>query len=597
MIVILRTIDRTASGREIVRERAVESDAFTIGRATTNTLVLADLSVEQHHATLTAAASGSRLTMTAETKHGFLFEGRKTREVSLDPATGGEFVFGTYRLSFAPEAAGEDGPKLICTVSRGERSEGARDAVRAFALSSVLPGKRAMAWLALATVLIVFLAVPIWSHLNRADRAPGANGPDGVMMDASWSPGKLSDAHHALESNCEACHVDAFVSVRDDTCLACHEDVADHAAHPRLAAARGPMSRFDALQWKVAQTFGKEGPEACVTCHAEHEGAGDMQPAAQKFCSDCHATLASPLKDTKLGNAGDFGTSHPQFQALVYTTIGSDAVKRISLAGRPREASGLRFDHDAHLDPRGGVAKMALSLGRYGAPLDCEDCHTPAPDGVGFQPIVMEDHCEACHSLVYDKVGSTFRTLRHGDVAQMRADLIAMDRVPRSAITTGRHRPGTVSGEGGASHPNFGPPVRNYTSIARALSPDGVCGECHYPTSTPSGPAVMPVNLQTRYLTTGRFDHIDHRQEKCASCHKASTSGSASDLLLPGIATCRTCHGGETSKADVPSGCAMCHSYHLPVGWSPETTPGKARPANHPKTAPEQIAIISRKGR
>lgn len=595
MKVILRSIDRTASGREIVREREISGDAITIGRATTNTIVLADLSVEQHHATLAAAPSGQRLTMTAETKHAFLFEGGKHHEISFDPRTGGEFVFGAYRLVFAPEGIDADGePRLICTVSREERGEGARDAVRAFALSSALPGKRAMAWIALAGVLVAFLAIPVWSHLNRADSQPGAQGPDGVMMDAAWSPGKLSDAHHALENNCEACHVEPFVSVRDETCLACHRDVADHAAQPRLAAARGPMSRFEAMQWRVATSLGKEGPEACVTCHTEHEGEGRMQPTAQQFCSDCHATLASRLKDTKLGDAGDFGASHPQFQAAVFTTMGSKAVKRISLAGRPQEASGLRFNHDAHLDPRGGVAKMALTLGQYSGPLECKNCHTPAPNGVGFEPIVMEDDCESCHSLVYDKVGSTFRTLRHGDVSQMRADLLAMDRAPRSAITSGRRRPGSVGDASGERYPNFGPPVRNYTSIARALSPDGVCGECHYPAATAQGPGVMPVNLQTRYLTNGRFEHEDHVQEPCASCHKASTSGAASDLLLPGIATCRECHGGErATEADVPSGCAMCHSYHLPGGW----TPGQKRPAGHRAKPPAQIARNSRERR
>lgn len=594
MKVILRSIDRTASGREIVRERELAGEAVTIGRATTNTIVLADLSVEQHHATLTVAPSGTRLTMTAATKHAFLFEGGKHHEVSFDPATGGEFVFGTYRLAFAPEGGdGEDEERLICTVSREERGEGARDAVRAFALANALPGKRPMAWIALLGVLIAFLAIPVWSHLNRADRSAGAKGPDGVMMDAAWSPGKLSDAHHALENNCEACHVEPFVAVRDDTCLACHKDVADHAAQPRLASARGPMGRFDAFQWQVAETFGKEGPEACVTCHTEHEGEGRMQPAAQQFCSDCHATLASRLKDTRLGNAGDFGTNHPQFQAAVFTTIGSDATRRMSLAGRPKEASGLRFNHDAHLDPRGGVARMAVSLGEYRAPLQCSDCHTPAPNGIGFEPIVMEDDCESCHSLVYDKVGSTFRTLRHGDVAQMRADLMAMDRVPRSALTSGRRRPGSVGAASGARYPNFGPPIRNYTSIARALSPDGVCGECHYPAATAQGPGVLPVNLQSRYMTGGRFEHEDHAQESCASCHQAATSGSASDLLLPGIATCRTCHGGESdARADVPSSCAMCHSYHVPGAW----TPGRKPPPDHPKRSPAQIARISREG-
>lgn len=594
MKVILRSIDRTASGREIVRERELGGDAITIGRATTNDIVLADLSVEQHHATLTPSASGQRLIMTAQTKHSFLYEGGKQTEVGFNPATGGEFVFGTYRLTFAPEGTEDGEQRLICTLSREERGEGARDAVRAFALSSALPGKRAMAWIGVIGVLIAFLAIPVWSHVNRAEKAPGTKSPDGVLMDAAWSPGKLSDSHHALENNCEACHVDAFVSVRDTTCLSCHKDTADHAEHPRLAKARGPMSSFDAFQWKVAETFGKEGPEACTTCHTEHRGEGKMEPAAQQFCADCHGSLDSRLPDTKLGNAGDFGKSHPQFQAAVFTTMGSEATKRISLAGRPREASGLRFNHDEHLSTRGGVAKMAISLGQYGAPLECKDCHTPAPDGVGFQPIVMEDDCESCHSLVYDKVGNTFRTLRHGDVAQMRADLLAMDRAPRSAITTGRRRPGEIGDSSRATYPNFGPPVRNYTSIARAMSKDGVCGECHYAISTPQGPGVMPVNLQSRYMLNGRFDHIDHRQEKCESCHKATTSSSASDLLLPGIATCRECHGGQAdAKADVPSSCAMCHSYHLPGGWNPA---GKM-PADHPPKRPAEIARNSRERR
>lgn len=584
MSFILRTIDFTATGREIVREKPIAGAELTIGRATTNSIVLADLSVEQHHATLTTAPSGKRLTMEASGSRGFLYEGRETKEVTFDPASGGEFVFGTYRLQFALSSGEAEAGQIAITVSREERGEGARDAVRAFALSSVLPGKRTMAWGLLAIVLLAFLAAPIWSHLNRADARPGSTTPDGVAMDASWSPGPLSKSHHALEQNCEACHVDAFVSVRDGTCLSCHTDVADHAAHPRLAKARAPMSGFAAFRWKVAETFGKEGPEACTTCHTEHEGAGAMEPASQAFCADCHGTLASRLPDTKLGNAGDFGKSHPQFQALVFTEMGSTQTTRVSLAARPKEASGLKFDHDGHLSRTNGVARMAISLSQYGAPLECKDCHVPAPDGVSFQPIVMEDDCESCHSLVYDRVGETFRTLRHGDVAQMRADLIAMDRAPRRPMLSGRRR----AGESGIAMPDFGPPVRNYTSIARALSPDGVCGECHYPASTPSGPSVVSVNIQTRYMIGGKFDHEDHKQEPCASCHKASTSGAASDVLLPGIETCRSCHLGEdAARAKVPSGCVMCHSYHVPSG-----TP----PPDHPGGKTRQIAGISRRG-
>jgi hypothetical protein len=29
---------------------------------------------------------------------------------------------------------------------------------------------------------------------------------------------------------------------------------------------------------------------------------------------------------------------------------------------------------------------------------------------------------------------------------------------------------------------------------------------------------------------------------------------------------CRECHGGETTAKDVPSGCAMCHDFHMDQG-------------------------------
>ena len=49
MTFLIRTIDLTATGREIVRDRVVEGDTLAIGRATTNDVVVADLAVEQHH--------------------------------------------------------------------------------------------------------------------------------------------------------------------------------------------------------------------------------------------------------------------------------------------------------------------------------------------------------------------------------------------------------------------------------------------------------------------------------------------------------------------------------------------------------------------
>ena len=41
---------------------------------------------------------------------------------------------------------------------------------------------------------------------------------------------------------------------------------------------------------RAAEPGGAPGADTgrCVECHTEHEGAGDMAPTAQKFCTDCH---------------------------------------------------------------------------------------------------------------------------------------------------------------------------------------------------------------------------------------------------------------------------------------------------------------------
>ena len=121
-------------------------------------------------------------------------------------------------------------------------------------------------------------------------------------------------------------------------------------------------------------------------------------------------------------------------------------------------------------------------------------------------------------------------------------------------------RPGDHA-PGGNYYASFAPPPGE-SLLQRAFTRDSVCGECHTPIFSAGRTRVMPVTLPARYMFKGWFSHKPHAQEKCTSCHAAETSASASDLLLPGIARCRTCHLGEASKAAVPSGCAMCHSYH-----------------------------------
>ncbi len=560
----IRTVETTAQGRSIVRDRDFAENRVTIGRAADNVLHLPDLALDPRHAAISLREDG-RITVEALGSLGFTLDGKQATSASIAPRTGGELRFASYRIAVSQDSDGA----VLLTIGQVAEAEQA-DEKTAFSLAGKLPGKRTMSWLFALAVLAAFLAYPITSHLTRNPAAKQT-----VKGDAAWSPGPLSRAHHQLEGKCESCHVKPFEPVADTTCLTCHKAVHDHAKPNRLANARGPGSAGDQAQWQIARMFGKPGPGACSDCHTEHEGAGRMPPPAQAFCADCHGTLKDRLADTALGNAADFGKLHPQFRPALPQTLGSDKLTRVSLAERPREASGLTFPHDLHLDPRSGVSRMAQRLGQ-GNRLACKDCHRPTADGVRFLPIDMERDCESCHSLAYDKVGATFRKLRHGDVDQMIADLSV---APRGAapIVGGRQRPGDYANTG-PYFARFSPPAGGVGTVQRALSRDGICGECHTSSQVGGRFAVVPVTQVSRYLGHGWFTHAAHKQEKCSTCHAADRSATSADLLLPDLKSCRSCHLGEAApRGKVASGCAMCHDYHLtaqaPRGLEPRRRP------------------------
>ncbi|WP_395390973.1 cytochrome c3 family protein [Novosphingobium sp. BL-8A] len=579
----IRQIERTAAGREIVRDRDVAGDTLSIGRLADNDLHLPDLAVEPRHAVLTLAAEG-RVRAEAAGTLGFVLDGSETRAATIDPNVGGELGFGTYRLTLGRDADGA----VLLTVRKGEGAttrSGDLEGKRGFSLQGVVPGKRWVSWTLALAILVAFLAVPIVSNLTR--NVQGA--PDkGVIGDRSWNPGELSLAHHTLTDRCETCHVKPFEPVGDATCRSCHKAVHDHADPARLAAARGNLPLGERALWSVAHAFGHEGPGACRDCHVEHQGATRMAEPAQQFCADCHGALKDKLPDTRLGNAADFTRLHPQFTATVVTDAMSGRTAERTLDTPLSEDNGLAFPHRLHLDPRGGVARMAMNVGLknandargYGANgLQCKDCHRPTEDGVRFQPIKMERDCEGCHSLAYDRVGGIVRRLRHGDVEQLAADLAAARWTPRAFMSSrpaaaqlgARRRPG-VYGDAGPYQFRYSQPVQSTwpgLTLASALSGKGVCGECHRAATIDGKPGVVPVHQPMRYMTKGWFDHAAHRQESCTSCHAAPKSDRASDVLLPGIAQCRTCHVGAgqgvtllPGPAKVPSTCAMCHGFH-----------------------------------
>ena len=584
----IRQISLTADGREIVRTRTVEKDQISIGRAAERDIHLQDLAVTPDHARI-ENLDGRRITVRAVGTLGFEIDGRSSTHADVDSATGAELRFGGHRITIS---RGDEG-QVVLSIQRVEAVSDAseeKEEAEVFSLRGSLPGKRVMSWIGVIAVLIAFLAVPVMSFANRTDKDTRniyeLKG-DQVKGDGAWTPGALSTAHHQLETKCEACHQKAFVSVRDNACKTCHQSVHDHAPAGRLGMARAEPGFGGKILSSFRHAFGKEPEGACVDCHREHEGAGQMQATQQVFCTDCHATLKSRLKDTKLGDAGNFGTDHPEFMPRVMLMPGDKPTyKRVSLDSHPLDKSGLKFPHDIHLSSTNGVARMAQTMKTqygFGNALVCKDCHTPTADGVRFLPVNMEKNCQMCHSLAFETIGGTVRTLRHGEPDQVIADLRAFYRStpPARPISLGgmaRRQPGDYAQ--GKTAMNYAwaasaRPASAEAAIAKVFSKGGACYDCH--TITPPGAngtknwSVVPVHQTMRYMMNGWFDHDAHKTEKCESCHAADKSKDAAQLMLPGISVCRDCHGGEKAKKEIPSGCALCHSYHKDEGapWVP----------------------------
>ncbi len=581
----IRKIAITADGREIVRATTVDAAQIGIGRDAANAVHLADLAVNPQHATITSN-DGRHVEVVATSGLGFGWDGRTVTTANIDAGDGAELRFGGHRIRVTIDTDASV-PRVALTILRtDELSHSAldRDEAQAFSLRGLLPGRRISAWVFAVFMLVAFLAAPIWAYMTwrGVEERPAS-----FHADSTWTSGPLSSAHASLGDNCQSCHTDAFVAVTDDSCKSCHDDAHDHAPMERQLVARGDPGAWRSALIRVGLMFNR--PQGrCVECHTEHEGEGPMQPTAQQFCSDCHSGMSTRLTDTRIGNAGDFGTEHPQFRPRVQVVPGATPrFERVTLSANTVDNNGLKFPHNTHLLQNGGVARMARNLrlnasGQSG--LDCANCHRPTADKVRFEPVDMERDCQSCHSLALESVGGVTRTLRHGQPQQVIADLYAFYRStpPTRPLSLGgmaRRRPGEYA-EGQTYNIFFREtavrPSRADDAVRAVFSRGGACYDCHTiyaPGAGSNNWRVLPVNQTDRYLNHGWFDHRPHDaagmrsqvradENSCSYCHAANDSRAATQLLIPEIRVCRDCHGGENSGEEVESSCASCHEYH-----------------------------------
>jgi hypothetical protein len=280
--------------------------------------------------------------------------------------------------------------------------------------------------------------------------------------------------------------------------------------------------------------------------------------------------------DSPFEDAADFLDAHPRFKVSLLQPTVADAGEpewnlqhMILSESLQADRSNLKFDHAVHLDEEGIVTPDGRRV------VECVDCHVPEPGGARMTPIAMDENCSVCHALTFD-ADDPDREVPHGDpegVVQVLIEYYSA-RLLGDDPDAGRQRirrPGRALTRADRDKAAAEAKIRAM-QIAEDLFERRACVNCHEVSD--SGNAQMPwrvepVRLTESFFPHANFSHAAHDTEvtSCDGCHDASSSDSSHDVLIPGIETCRDCHGSgsatRNSSSQTASACIMCHSFHF----------------------------------
>jgi len=387
---------------------------------------------------------------------------------------------------------------------------------------------------------------------------------------AMFSKGPLSSAHAFFADRCNLCHTSIVNGVRtagfmktvtDEACLACHQAPAHHAN----------------------QLF----TPACSGCHVEHQGQGRLVHVQDRQCTQCHSDLRTTSGHPRfVADIRGFNRNHPEFAPL--------------RSGFKNPAT-ISFNHAAHM----GDSIMGPS-GRV--KLECSDCHRPVAEADGpwkyadprlqlaaastsdsgeilhpdagrelMTPTSYEKNCASCHKLQFDEhfaesVPHQKPEVVHAFLLQKFQDYISKNPAAiRETWLPTRKVPEITQLP---TPKNADEWVAQRVSQSEQLLWLSTCKHCHQLDFSPQSiaanpnsrdlPVVKPSALTYRWMPNAIFSHQAHSAVSCESCHAfALSSQKGSDMLLPGIKTCQSCHNGNPSQAgEGENSCFLCHQYH-----------------------------------
>jgi hypothetical protein len=300
-------------------------------------------------------------------------------------------------------------------------------------------------------------------------------------------------------------------------------------------------------------------------------------------------------------NVSDFTADHVQFRPSVVVALGAKDRQRVSIddmialrenSSRPREQSGLKFSHSKHL-----VKRLKSPSGPV--ELRCDACHVPDATQRLMTSIRFDRYCRECHKLAFDEEHPQ-REAPHDEPALVSRALsefyasraLEQEREAESAVVRGR--PGRKSGlEERRAKMMAWASSKARSAEERLLGENGPCALCHYLERAQAEMRVVRVFLvplvdareksQGRaqggpfesvgavgvsdgvagWMPLARFNHRPHAVVECVECHAVRDAKTSEEIDLPGIATCRGCHGSAKATHRAEASCILCHDFHL----------------------------------
>ncbi len=554
MRVLIRFLSHPSAGAIEQKDRRFEGEALTLGRATDQVLFIKDRRVALEHARIVLHLG--RPVIRSAVAGGVVVNGIPTGEARL--RQGDTLRIGDNLLRVIAPPQGFD---LALTFELDPEAQRAATTVEAPRLDLPAVGwsMRRPSWISFLTIIAFTLLIPASGLMDSGvrDTLRAQALPD----DGHWLSGPLATVHANVGTQCETCHRLPFQRVRNAACLDCHATTVGR----HFDADTGLVTRLETAR--------------CASCHAEHNEPATLLRRDEKLCVQCHANLVETAgPGVTAQDTGDFATAHPEFRVSLRVPPDQAGQKARTIRlpldrAELRERSRLKFSHLSHLLPEGVDSPQGIQV------LNCGNCHQPAAEGTGMQPIRMQQHCAQCHRLDFDPAFPD-ATIPHGDASVVMKRLVEyysrsfLESYPDPQAGSPESRSLARPGRPLSTRQRDWLLEKAKTraeEIARDLFERRTCQGCHEVGGNGSVATpwrVAPVQLTERYFPAAHFSHARHDTAltACEDCHRASTSENSSDVLIPTITTCRDCHGSGDSRrvpeGKVTSDCVMCHRFH-----------------------------------